>query len=249
MVRVNFGLSITMLKNESWNSQSSSARDSESSKPKNSIQDDVSPHQPVASLGNDDDNVQSSQPLSTYEEGSRSSEPPLRSEEDSIRSPQPLTSSGNDDRSSQLSLSAPCDEKSSPILQPTSLGNDDDRSSSTHPVSPSSRQIPSGSNAVGNNSISTSLDGNTASTESLPLSVGGSSPPTSLGGGESPPPTLLSNCGSSSFFHCFSSPEGDTSPHVSSVDESPSLSRIGDPILGGLSTVPTFEDSDFFIQV
>ncbi len=244
-----------MLKDESLNSQSSSARDSESSKPKHLIQDGVIHNQPVvASLGNDDNNVQSSQPVSTTsEEGSRScTELPLHSEEDSRRSSQPLTPSGNDDRSSEPSLHGVCNETSSPILQQTYCGNDDDRSSSTYPVSPSSRKIPSGGgNAVGNNSISASLDGNTAaSTESLPLSIGGSSPTTSLGGGgENLPPTILSNCESSSYLHCFSSPDGNTSPQISSVDDNPSFSRIGDPILGGLSAVPTFEDSDFFIQV
>ncbi len=245
-----------MSRDESWSSQSLSARDSgDDFEPQNSIEDGVTPYHLVVSSGNCDENSKS---VSTREEGSKSSEPPLNSEEGSKRSPQPpIISSENDDGNSQLPLSAACDERSSILQnlqgggsfqQPMSSGNDDNRSSSTHPVSPSLHQVSSSGNAVGNNSISTSLANNNVSTESFPVSVEGSSPPTSLADCESPLATSFGDCGSS-YSHCSSLNEGNTSPQIYFVDGSPNVSRNGDPILGGLSSVPTFGDSDFFIQV
>ncbi len=247
-----------MSMDENWSSKYLSVHDSGSFEPQNSTEGGVSPSKLVVSSGNTGDvNNHSPERLFICTGGSRSSEPPLNSEEDSKGNPQQIISSESDDGSSQRLLSASCDERSSvpqnsqgdgSFWHPTSLSIDNDRSSSIHPLSPSSRQISSGGNSIGIDSTSTSLDNCNVCTEPVLLSDSGNSRPRSFADSESPPVISPGSSGSI-FYNCCSTTGCGTSPHVSSVDVSPSISRNGDPILGGLSVVPTFEDADFFIQV
>ncbi len=247
-----------MSKDESWGSQPLSSWDSVDSE-SHSVEDGgETPYHPVApSVNGDGNGVETSQSVSTYKEESNSSEPPLNSEEDSKRSLQPIISSENDDGNFQIPLSAMSEERDSILQnfqggesfqQPTSSGNDDDRSNNTHPVSPSLHQASptSGNNTVGDDSISTSLANGNVNIESLPVSA--DSPPTHLADGETPPTPSFGNC-ESSYSQCSSINEGNSYAQASFVDGSPDVSRNGDPILGGLNAVPTFADSDFFIQV